>query len=218
MKEIIFLLFLSISLTCWAQDDYVTSWGEENGKENISLDRPASSIPATSERKIDKVYNTDGTVFSETNLFSDRNNGFYRTFHRNGKLATEIRYKDGLQIYDKAFDDQGQPLIRNGIVRTFYANGQTASMGQYRNDLKNGKEEFYYYDGTTVVDIWHFMNGRKVGLHTRNDAQGHFISEEDLGYPTYYVRKLEKIIWKLSVLVALLIIGWVFSVRKKYRG
>lgn len=165
---------------------------------------PAWDDPA---RNIEKVYNEDGSVFSETNLFSDRENGFYRTFHKNGKLAAEIRYKTGFQIYDKAFDENSQPIFRNGIFKTYYASGQLCSIGEYQNDMKNGTETFYYYDGTTVVDIWHYMNGRKVGSHIRNDAAGNFVTEEDWGYPSYYVDSLKVVIGGQLFLIMLAAFG-----------
>ena len=159
------------------------------------------------ERKIEKVYYLDGALFSETDLFSDKYNGFYKTYHRNGQIATEIHYKDGFQIYDKAFDEQGRPMIRNGIFKTYYADGHLASLGEYRNDLKNGEEKFYYYDGSTIVDIWHYMNGRQVGEHIRNDNYGHFLSRDDWGYPMYFVRVLQNTIFLLGGLVILFLIG-----------
>ena len=163
---------------------------------------PNSSRDA--ERKIDKVYYADGALFSETNLFSDKYNGFYKTYYKNGQLAAEIRYKDGWQIYDKAFAEAGQPVFRNGPFQTYYASGQVASIGEYKNDMKNGTETFYYYDGRTVVDIWHYLNGRQVGQHIRNDAAGNFVYADDWGYPTYYVESLQVVIYGLTGLIFML--------------
>lgn len=176
------------------------------------LPAPVSAHP---DKRISKVYYGDGRVYSETDLFADRYNGFYKTFHPNGQLATEVRYKDNHQVYDKAFDEQGRPLFRNGMVREYYAGSNIlACEAEYRHDQKNGKQVCYYYDGKTVVDIWHYMNGRRVGAHIRNDASGNFVSEEDWGYPTDYVRKLQMIIVILGGLL-ILCLGLLYIRRKK---
>ena len=73
--------------------------------------------------------------------------------------------------------------------------------------MKNGEEKFFFYDGVTVVDIWHYMNGRQVGEHIRNDNYGHFLSRDDWGYPMYFVRVLQNTIFLLGGLVILFLIG-----------
>ena len=157
-------------------------------------------------RKIERVFAVGGQLYSKTDLFSDRYNGFYKVYHHNGQLSTEVRYKDGWQIYDKAFDVEGRPLLRNGIVKEYYGNGTTlASQGRYRNDMKHGEFKYYGYDGVTVVDVWHYMKGRKVGSHIRNDASGRLVLEDDWGYPTEYVEKLKYAIAILTAAVLLLL-------------
>ncbi len=162
------------------------------------------------ERPIDKVYYTNGDLFSSTDLFSDRNNGFYNTYHHNGALATTTIYQDGLEIVDKAFDEQGKQIKRNGTFKTYYADGTVASSGTYRKDLKNGTFKFFYYDGKTVVDVWHYLNGHKVGEHIRNDEQGKFRFREDLRYPSYYVRHLENTIMILCGMIFLYFLSFFF--------
>ena len=165
--------------------------------------------PQKTERKIDKVYRFDGSVFSETNLFSDRYNGFYITYHNNGGIDTELRYKDGELIYNKAFDEKGNPIHREGLSKTHYANGNLYEEINYRNDIKNGLEKIYYYDGKTLVAQGNYWNNRRVGKHKVYDESGHFIEEVDRGYPTAYVQKFYKTIaWGgiLCVVLALLII------------
>ncbi len=170
----------------------------------------AISPSCSAERPIDKVYYTNGDVFSETNLFSDRNNGFYNTYHHNRQMATTTVYQDGKEILNRAFDEEGKPIIRNGTFKTYYADGTVASAGKYRNDLKNGEFKYYFYDGVTVVDVWHYWNGTKVGEHVRNDQNGKFVSSEDLGYPSQYVQELEGTILVLGGVVALFFLCFVF--------
>jgi len=169
--------------------------------------KPAIPDVTSEGRKIERVFFADGKLYSETDLFSDKYNGFYKTFHPSGQLSTEVRYKDGWQIYDKAFDPQGQPLLRNGIVKEYYGGGTTlASQGSYRNDMKNGEFKYYYYDGKTVVDVWHYMNGRKSKKHSRYDRSSNLISQEDWGYSTDYVQKLKYVIAILSIMVMVLLL------------
>lgn len=173
----------------------------------IKPPQPALPDVTPEGRKIERVFAVGGKLFSETDLFSDRYNGFYKVYHPNGQLSTEVRYKDGWQIYDKAFDEQGRPLFRSGIVKEYYGGGTTlASEGPYRNDTKHGEFKYYGYDGVTIVDIWHYMKGRKVGRHVRYDASGRFISEDDWGYPTAYVEKLKYAIAGLTGFVLILLV------------
>ena len=172
---ILFLVVLLNSVTVWAENP---PSGCVSGLE----------IP----RKIEKVYYLDGALFSETDLFSDRYNGFYRTFHPNGRLASEVRYKNGFQIYDKAFDDEGNPIHREGVVRTHYADGTLYEATEYHNDKKNGRERIYYYDGTTLVAERFYSDGRKVDVHKIYDEAGRFMEDEDWGYPTSYIDELRR--------------------------
>lgn len=169
-------------------------------------------------RKIDEVFDLKGRLYSQTDLFSDKNNGFYKIYHPNGRLASELRYKDGWQVYDKAFDEDGNPIIRKGVINTYYADGHLESTGMYRNDQKQGVHKYFYYDGTTVVDIWHYLDGRQVDYHIRNDANGNFLYQEDKGYPTYYVKKLQSAVMILAALliVTLTLLGYMYWRQRKY--
>jgi len=180
---------------------------------------PVAEVPAQTQREISKVYYEGGELFSETDLFSDVNNGFYRTYHRNGQLQSEVRYKNGWQIYDKAFDEAGRPLFRNGPVNNYYGGGNVLSdIVNYKNDKKDGIGTYYYYDGRTVVDVWHYMDGVQVGIHTRNDQSGQLRYREDWGYPTYYVIRLRKMIAVLSAVVAILLVGMIgLIIRGRHR-
>ena len=63
---------------------------------NVATLRPNGPIVGSQDdqgRKIDEVFDLQGKLFSQTNLFSDRNNGFYRTFYPDGSLAKEIIYR-----------------------------------------------------------------------------------------------------------------------------
>ena len=213
-----------------------TSSSNEEAQKSSSLEEPqtinttpliqsspptpkASLYDTTPEgRKIDRVYYLDGTVQSETDLFSDKYNGFYRTFHKNGQLDTELRYQNGWLIYDKAFDEAGRPLFRNGSVTTYYADGHLYEVSEYRNDKKHGTEKIYYYDGTTLVDVWHYFDGRQADIHKRFDANGNFVYSEDWGYPTYYVKNLQSIVVTLTALVVFLLIGLIVKIRQQAKS
>ena len=157
-------------------------WRKPLPAETTSVNNPDEK-----PRKIERVYYSDGGIQSETNLFSDKNNGFYKTFHKNGQLETELRYKEGWLVYDQAFDQKWRSIFRNGMIKTYYANGNLYTESEYKNNRRNGIEKIYYYDGKTLVDVWHYLNGRQAGIHIRNDANGNFVFEEDWGYPAYYV-------------------------------
>lgn len=183
-----------------------------NSKTSVVFPSP---VPG---RKIDKFYDGEGNLFSETDLFSDPSNGFYRSYHRNGRVALEVRYRNGLVTHDKAFDEKGRPIFRQGKVKTYYANCHLASVEHYRNDAKNGKAVYYNTDGVTVVDIWNYMDGRKVGEHIRNDRYGHFSYSEDWGYPATYVQKFQNIIKILGGFLVLGLSGLIFYMIKSRRA
>lgn len=164
-------------------------------------------------RKIDKVYREDGSVFSETDLFSDRYNGFYRTFHKTGEIDTELRYKDGQIIYNKAFDPDGNPLQREGLIKTSYANGNLYEEINYKNDMKNGLEKIYYYDGKTLIVEGKYWNNRRVGVHKIYDESGRFKEKVDWGYPQEYVWNLYKTVGFLGGICLILF----FLIGKKSR-
>lgn len=188
---------------------------------NVASLRPNGPIVGSQDdqgRKIDEVFDLQGKLFSQTNLFSDRNNGFYRTFYPDGSLAKEIIYRGGWEVSDKAFDPSGQPLKREGMVETHYADGSLESVGKYYHDLKQGEFKSFYYDGMTVVDRWQYLDGRRVGIHVRNDSNGNFLFQEDWGYPTSYVRKLQNIIAAMALIfVVILFWAWI-KVRHQAQG
>jgi len=179
-------------------------------------DHPPNPLSPGTERKIEKVWYDKDHVFSETDLFSDINNGFYKTYHRNSQLRSEVRYKNGWLIYDAAFDENGKPLFRDGEAKDYYADGTLSEIGYYKNNLKDGEAKYFYYDGKTVVDVWHYMDGRQVGIHTRNNAGGNFVYQEDWGYPTSYVEKLQKTIKRLEVAVGFLVLLMIFIFWKRH--
>ncbi len=202
LRQTLFLLALFLSIGCAGYAGGVPDI-EQHAPEFIEQKAPPPDDPPA--RKIEKVWYDQGHLFSETDLFSDRNNGFYKTYHRNGQPRTEVRYKNGWLIYDKAFDESGQPIIRQGEVKDFYADGTLCEVVRYKNDKKEGEAKYFFYDGKTVVDVWHYLNGRQAGIHTRNNAQGQFVYQEDWGYPSGYVQKLKRVIQGLSALAILLI-------------
>jgi antitoxin component YwqK of YwqJK toxin-antitoxin module len=169
--------------------------GMSSNQASLEIQDGSIHQPDEAKRKIEKVYYLNGSLFSETDLFSDRYNGFYKTYHKDGGIDTELRYKDGRIIYNQAFDRQGRPIYRHGLIKTYYADGSLYEEIFYKKDMKNGLEKVYYYDGKTVVAQGHYWNNRKVGVHQICDPAGRLREEIDWGYPTGYVRNLYKTIW-----------------------
>jgi antitoxin component YwqK of YwqJK toxin-antitoxin module len=60
-------------------------------------------------------------------------NGRFEAFHKNGQLASEGLYEDGLET---------------GLWRDYHENGQLAAEGEYRNGNKLGTWRFWCDDGT----------------------------------------------------------------------
>lgn len=151
------------------------------------------------------MYYPEGSLFSETNLFSGHS-GFYRTFHKNGTLAEEKCY-DAVSVAkehaweetsDRAWGENGNPLVREGLIKTYYANGALNEETEYKNDKKNGRQRVYYYNGKTIVAERYFLENKRVGIHTTYDGSGHLVQEEDWGYPTWYTEQLRTTISSLQ--------------------
>lgn len=69
--------------------------------------------------------------------------GLFQSFHRNGQLASEGEYQDGLET---------------GAWRDYHENGQLAAEGEYREGKKCGRWKFFDGTGKAEEDVVYFGN------------------------------------------------------------
>ena len=76
-----------------------------------------------------------------------KRNGVYKSHHANGKVMSEVTYKDGK---------------RNGPAKDFYLNGQLRLSCNYTAGKKDGEFMFYHPNGN-IYKIAHYKNGKEEG-------------------------------------------------------
>ena len=91
-----------------------------------------------------------------------KKNGLSRTYFRNGKIAEELEYKDGLMngIWKQYFDDGILKLEsfyvqdeRSGSFTTYYSNGITETFGYFVNNLMEKKWQYFDEEGTLKMTV-----------------------------------------------------------------
>lgn len=74
--------------------------------------------------------------------------GVFQEFHRNGRLAAEGLYRDG---------------VEEGFWREYYESGQVSSEGQYRHGKEDGRWRFWNEGGKREEDV-EFREGQEIAL------------------------------------------------------
>jgi antitoxin component YwqK of YwqJK toxin-antitoxin module len=74
------------------------------------------------------------------------NHGFFQSFHRNGAVASEGNYVDGLE---------------EGLWRDYHANGTLAAEGNYRAGKEHGSWRFWDENGRAEKEV-HYSNGQEI--------------------------------------------------------
>jgi uncharacterized protein len=89
-------------------------------------------------------------------------NGYIKTFHRNGQLATTVNKINGL------FE---------GIFRAYNYNGKLSQEGQYLGGIEIGTWKTYYDNGKLEEEIQYDEKGKKNGILKNYDLDGKIIYE-----------------------------------------
>lgn len=93
----------------------------------MAIDLSSAEIPYDSGEirfRYSRYISEDGTRWIR--------HGVFRTYHRNGALASEGTYVDGFE---------------NGLWRDFHENGQLAAEGYYERGQETGEWKYWNADG-----------------------------------------------------------------------
>jgi hypothetical protein len=93
-----------------------------------------------------KVYYLNGKLYSEGNVKSGKENGFWVYWHENGQKAREGHFLDGK---------------REGIHKYWFLNGRLRGEGGFKNDKYDGKWVMHKEDGSEMVEQV-YKNGELV--------------------------------------------------------
>lgn len=106
-----------------------------------------------------------------------------RTYYQNGKLHTEIHYKDGLEDgVSKAYYENGNLKYEGnfksgtGILYSYYQNGKLKSKTPYQDGKIDGIESIYYEDGRLKSQL-PYKQGKWDGLLTTYYNNNHLKTE-----------------------------------------
>lgn len=108
-----------------------------------------------------------------------------RTWHGNGIIATETRWKQGRPHGDfRRFGTDGvvyeeggyREGLRQGTWTTWYGRGKKESQGSYRDDLREGRWEGLYPDKSLAWERY-YRNDTAVGIWRSYSANGLLIEE-----------------------------------------
>ncbi|MDA9120233.1 hypothetical protein N9J83_08875, partial [Opitutales bacterium] len=122
----------------------------ENGQQENELEYKNGLIFSA------KVWAPDGKRCTHTNLLEG--NGKFVTYGIDGKISSEDKYKNGIELFEKRFywHENGQKRSvglykadkKDGLYTTWHENGQKASVQNYLEGKLNGPEEKWHENGT----------------------------------------------------------------------
>ncbi len=90
-----------------------------------------------------------------------KKNGLVKTHRSNGKLLSEINYKNG---------------VKHGLARSYYENGRVKNEITYKNGIKEGIAKLYYQEGGVNRET-PYVNGARQGVLKKFRYNGEVSSE-----------------------------------------
>jgi len=148
-----------------------------------------------------------GIIASEGFLKDSKPDGYWKTYHPNGKLKSQGNRKnfllDSLWIFYSPLGDTLQKINylfgkKNGYFTLFQVRVSEedtlkncpVSIELYVNDVKQG-EALYFYKNCNKKEILRFKNNRKNGIYTEYDETGNIITQGE--YLNNTAIRMEKI-------------------------
>lgn len=129
------ILSLSISVTAFGQAD--SGFTNKAEAKNLMVDGVKEGkwveYFKITDKMEDQTNNSDAPVFRLTIYKAGKPVGMVREYYKNGKLKSEIPYKNGdINGVEKEYDENGElvaidTLVNgqgSGVIRTYYANGK----------------------------------------------------------------------------------------------
>lgn len=124
-----------------------------------------------------KTYESAGRYYNDVSI------GKWETFHRNGKLESEVYYTDRYFLKN-LWDSAGYQLVKdgNGRVEEKYFNGVIANEGDYRNGYREGLWLGRHKNGALHYEE-NYFHGRLVNGRSRDLTGDTFIYDESSFFP-----------------------------------
>jgi len=127
-----------------------------------------------------------GKLYEEGNYVDSKKTGMWKRFWPNGKLLSEIEYKQNrplgnYRIYHKdgTIEEQGnwEYNTNTGDFKRYHDNGNLAQDFHFsENGLRNGEQKYYHDNGRLAVDV-NIVNGKEQGTLKRYYENGDLKAE-----------------------------------------
>ncbi|HTJ49201.1 MAG TPA: rhomboid family intramembrane serine protease [Cyclobacteriaceae bacterium] len=130
------------------------------------------------------LYYSDHKTYTSSGRYKDdRNVGKWETFHRNGKLESEVYYTDRYFL-KSLWDSTGYQWIKDGSGKQveYYSNGVVANEGEYIDGYKEGRWYGRHQNGELYYEE-NFFHGRLIHGKSRNLKGETFVYDESSQYP-----------------------------------
>ena len=128
-------------------------------------------------------YSDHKTYESAGRYYNDMNIGKWETFHRNGRLESEVYYRDRYFLKN-LWDSTGYQFVKdgNGRVEEKYFNGIIANEGDYRNGYREGLWSGRHKSGAPHYEE-NYFRGRLISGRARDLAGNTFVYDESSFFP-----------------------------------
>jgi antitoxin component YwqK of YwqJK toxin-antitoxin module len=139
----------------------------------------------TNDRKdgIFLYYSHHNTYTSAGRYVNNKSVGRWQTFHENGKLESDIYYRNNYFLKDLWTAD-GEHVVSNGSGKLveYYPNGVVKLEGEYRKGNKHGRWIGHFQNGL-INYVEEFNYGLLVEGRSRNEKGASYIYDESSLYP-----------------------------------
>jgi membrane associated rhomboid family serine protease/antitoxin component YwqK of YwqJK toxin-antitoxin module len=130
------------------------------------------------------IYYSDHQTYESAGRYrNDLSVGKWESYHRNGKLESEVYYTDRYFLKN-LWDSAGNQFVKDGFGRVMerHVNGVIANEGEYRDGYKEG----YWYGRHPNGSMYYeenYFHGRLVNGRSRNLAGETFTYDESSFFP-----------------------------------
>ena len=122
--------------------------GCQNNKPSAGSSSKKGKNDSTGYNGVYKSYR-DGYLYSEVTLEEGKKNGLAKRFYKNGKVNTEVYYKNNIKV---------------DTSRWYYTNGKIYRETPYNKGKIHGIQKKYHKNGVLKAEIPYVNGNREVGL------------------------------------------------------
>jgi len=151
-------------------ENYKKNRKEIDQKESEPLNPEPEPLNPEDSETLEYTYYKNGSVKDEK-IFDGEELIISRTFHKNGQLADEIFYKNGVphgvrtQFNENGVLQKAYSLVNgenHGLYKSYFYDGSPSVIANYVNGKYHGVyQQFFYEDGSIQIDAIYDM-GKKV--------------------------------------------------------